>query len=64
MKLDAEGRVGLMGKVGLSGGTGYYIEGVAWGGAKRDLGKSFPPGWEIIGSSQNTSSSGTVMYAA
>ena len=60
MLLDAEGRVGLMGKVGLPGGTRYDLEAIVWGGAKRDLGKSFPPGWEIIGSSQNTSSSGTV----
>ena len=38
--LQAEGWVSLMGKVGLPGGTGYYLEAIAWGGVERDLGKS------------------------
>ena len=43
MELDAEGWVGPMGKVSLPGGQ-VLLRGDSLGGAKRDLGKSFPLG--------------------
>ena len=51
MELDAEGGLGLVGEAGLPGGQELF-GGNSLGGAKRDLGKSFQPGWEIIGNSQ------------
>ena len=43
MELDAEGGLGLVGEAGLPGGQ-VLLVGNSLGGAKRDLGKSFPLG--------------------
>ena len=43
MELDAEGGLGLVGEAGLPGGQ-EMLGGNSLGGAKRDLGKSFPLG--------------------